>query len=271
MIIECNEKNIQDLKKYKKAQGIFLIKKYLKNLNPIKKMYVIDSIDDWLKVEDEFPEQMMTIRCDCPRGIEAKIPQGQTFERNRVINYINNTKKEIPDCVFILQDMIEGTNERIHTQGACNLFINVGKEIDMDYVGPGFDCGEISKGIAVHETWIIPWEEGMLLNAMSINLFKSNQINQINYEGTLKRRQDFLINSYPDKKEEILNTIPNEYKNIKISTLTNIINNLIKPICEEELLLKKDKITDFGVETNIISNGRIVPFEIALSERFKKF
>lgn len=102
---------------YKKCKGIALVNQYLPALSPLKKMYVIDSYEDWQSVEQEFPLEMMTARCDCLRGLNGKLPSGQTFHRDRVKGYIEEVKVADPNAVIILEDLKKCSNERIHTQG----------------------------------------------------------------------------------------------------------------------------------------------------------
>ena len=141
MILDLNRKeHLPMINTYKKFKGIALVDKYLLKLSPLNKMYVINSMEDWKKVENEFPIQMMIARCDCPKGINEKLPNGQTFNRDRVRGYIEEVKSAVPDAVIILEDMKSGSNERIHTQGGVNLDIQIGDHVYMDYVGPRLDC-----------------------------------------------------------------------------------------------------------------------------------
>ena len=80
----------------------------------------VDSLEDWEQVESEFPVTMMTARCDCPKGVNGKLPSGQTFNRDRVKGYIQEVKSAVPNAVIILQDMKEGTNERILYKSISN-------------------------------------------------------------------------------------------------------------------------------------------------------
>ena len=132
---------------YKKCKGIALVDKYLPQLTPLNKMYVIDFLEDWEKVENEFPITMMTARCDCPEGINGKLPSGQTFNRDRVRGYIKEVKNSVPNAVIILQDMKKGTNQEAYIE-------------------------------------------------------------------TAKERIAFLIKAFPDRKDEIFETMPKRYKGI---------------------------------------------------------
>lgn len=271
MILDLSKKeHIPMINMYKKCKGIALVDKYLPNLSPLNKMYVINSMEDWEKVENEFPIQMMTARCDCPKGINGKLPNGQTFNRDRVRDYIEEVKSAVPDAVIILEDMKSGSNERIHTQGGVTLDIQIGDHIYMDYVGPGFDCRELCIGKAVHEAWNIPWEEVPFMKDSAIQKYKTMEVNQMEYIETAKERALFLIKAFPDKKDEILETIPKRYNGICRQIFRDIREQVIFPLWLQHEKLSKDGLRNFGVEVNIVEDGTLVPMEIQVPDRFKE-
>mgnify|MGYP004522623355 FL=1 len=271
MILDLNRKeHLPMINTYKKCKGIALVDKYLPKLSPLNKMYIINSMEDWEKVENEFPIQMMTARCDCPKGINGKLPNGQTFNRNRVRGYIEEVKSAVPDAVIILEDMKSGSNERIHTQGGVNLDIQIGDHVYMDYVGPGFDCRELCIGKAVHETWNIPWEEVPFMKDSAIQKYKTMEVSQREYIETAKERALFLIKAFPDRKDEILETIPKRYNGISRQIFRDVREQVIFPLWLQHEQLSKDGLRSFGVEVNIVEDGTLVPMEIQVPDRFKE-
>ena len=62
MILDLSKK--EHIPLIRKCRVIQLANQYLPHLNPLNKMYVIDSLEDWEKVKIEFPTEMMTVRCD---------------------------------------------------------------------------------------------------------------------------------------------------------------------------------------------------------------
>ncbi len=271
MILDLNKKeHLPMINTYKKCKGIALVDKYLPKLSPLNKMYVINSMEDWEKVENEFPIQMMTARCDCPKGINGKLPNGQTFNRDRVRGYIEEVKSAVPDAVIILEDMKSGSNERIHTQGGVNLDIQIGDHVYMDYVGPGFDCRELCIGKAVHETWNIPWEEVPFMKDSAIQKYKTMEVSQREYIETAKERALFLIKAFPDRKDEILETIPKRYNGISRQIFRDVREQVIFPLWLQHEQLSKDGLRSFGVEVNIVEDGTLVPMEIQVPDRFKE-
>ena len=270
MILDLSKKeHLPMINMYKKCKGIALVDKYLPKLSPLNKMYVINSLEDWEKVEHEFPVQMMTARCDCPKGVNGKLPNGQTFNRDRVRGYIEEVKSAVPDAVIILEDMKSGSNERIHTQGGINLDIQIGDHVYVDYVGPGFDCRELCTGKAAHETWNIPWNEVPFLKDSAITKYKTSEISQEEYVETAKERILFLIKAFPDRKEEILQTMPKRYNGISRQIFRDVREQVIFPLWLQHEQLLRDGLGSFGVEVNVVEDGSLVPMEIEVPDRFK--
>ena len=271
MILDVSKKeHMPMISLYKKCRGIALIDKYLPEISPINKMYVINTEEEWEQVKEEFPINAMTVRCDCPRGVEGKLPEGQTFHRDRVNQYIKDVQKLVPDAVIILEDLKPGTNERIHTKGGFNLDIKIGNYIYIDYVGPSFDCGMLCKGKGSHESWVIPWTEVPFIDDTFMKKYKVGEINSCQYWETAKIRIDFLMDAYPDKKDEILETMPKNYKTIEKSVFRDLRDDVIFPLYLKQEELLKDGMEHFGVEINVVEDGSMVPFEISISSRFKK-
>ena len=270
MILDLSKKeHLPMINMYEKCKGIALVDKYLPQLSPLNKMYVINSLEDWEKVEHEFPVQMMTARCDCPKGVNGKLPNGQTFNRDRVRGYIEEVKSAVPDAVIILEDMKSGSNERIHTQGGINLDIQIGDHVYIDYVGPSFDCRELCTGKASHETWNIPWNEVPFLKDSAITKYKTSEISQKEYIETAKERILFLIKAFPDRKDEILQTMPKRYNGISKQIFRDVREQIIFPLWLQHEKLLRDGLGNFGVEVNIVEDGTLVPMEIEIPDRFK--
>ena len=270
MILDLSKKeHLPMINMYKKCKGIALVDKYLPKLSPLNKMYVINSLEDWEKVEHEFPVQMMTARCDCPKGVNGKLPNGQTFNRDRVRGYIEEVKSAVPDAVIILEDMKSGSNERIHTQGGVNLDIQIGDHVYIDYVGPGFDCRELCTGKAAHETWNIPWNEVPFLKDSAITKYKTSEISQEEYVETAKERILFLIKAFPDRKDEIIQTMPKRYNGISRQIFRDVREQVIFPLWLQHEQLLRDGLGSFGVEVNVVEDGTLVPMEIEVPDRFK--
>jgi len=264
------KEHIPLMNRYKKVKGINLINTYLPHLNPLDKMYVIDSEEDWNKIENEFPLDKTTARCDSLIGVNGKLPDGQTFHRDRVRDYIKEVRSASPDGVVILQQMKPGYNERIHTQGGVNIDVVIGDAIRLEYVGPSFDCRELCKGKASHEAWYVPWDEVPFLEESSSGKYKIGETSHKGYVDSAKERCAFLLAAYPDKKDEIFTSMPPRYKGIKRQILRDIIEQVIFPLYDKREMLARNGLRHFGVELNVIEDGTLVPLELAVGDRFSE-
>ena len=302
MILDYKKReHLQLLNRYKKVKGITLIRRYLPHLDPLEKMYVIDSEEDWEKVYDEFPVDKVTARCDCPIGVNGKLLDGQTFRRDNVRRYIKDLKEAVPDGVVILQEMKPGYNERTYTQGGVNIDVVIGEGIRMEYVGASFDCRELCKGKASHEAWYIPWDEVPFLKECSIGKYKVGEISEEGYKESAKERCAFLmetflkeylmkhhqiddveqvdskltanerqalVDAYEAKTKEILAVMPHRYKGINRQILRDVISQVIFPLYDQRGTLVRDGLKHFGVELNVVKDGTLVPLELSVGERF---
>lgn len=273
MILRLDQKeHVPLIYRYPKCKGIALVDKYLHDLTPFRKMYVIDTLEDWERVEKEFPINMMSVRCDCPSGFNPKLPHGQTFERNRVKDYIKEVKSIDKNAVIILEDMIEGRNERIHSRGGAVIDIEIGNNIKIEYVGQGFDARELCANLASHEAWSILWEKVLILDDFSKLKYRIYKVTPERYWIQRNERIKFLNKAYPNQKEEILKSIPEEYGEIKDWIFRDIVEQIIIPLYIKKEELRRNGLNSFCVEVNIANDLNeydiLVPMEIQLRKRF---
>ena len=98
--------------------------------------------------------------------------------------------------------------------------------------------------------------------------YKSYEVTQTEYVETAKERLLFLIHAFPERKDEILQTMPNEYTPISPQIMRDLLNQVVFPLWMQQEQLLRNGLGKFGVEINIVKDGTLVPFEIAVPERF---
>lgn len=94
------------------------------------------------------------------------------------------------------------------------------------------------------------------------------EINQREYIETAKERMLFLIKAFPDRKDEILETMPKRYNGINRQIFRDVRENVIFPLWLKHEQLSRDGLSSFGVEINVVEDGTLVPMEIDVPERF---
>lgn len=78
--------------------------------------------------------------------------EGNFVRKDGVENYIQRVKQSNPNGVVLCIDTEEGTQEKIKTDGAFNVYLQMNDKIFIDFLGKGFDMGAITKGKENHES-----------------------------------------------------------------------------------------------------------------------
>ena len=270
-----------------KAKGMALLDRYFKSINPFLKMYLVDTKEDWSKIQEEMPS-IVTCRVGTRIGDKVIDVRGQTFAKENVPKYIEEMKKEtldeqgrpISEVYTIITETQKKSGERIYTDGGFNIAFDLENDKDMvtiEWVGKGFDSVELTQNKVVHEAWrntklkdIIM--EGKFLRDMSTY----SKISQLAYEKSIDARIEFLLESarkYPENtmytESKIQQYVPKVYKPMSISTMDSIINDIITPVYKQELSMKMNGLRNFTIQGNIVE-GRIIPFEIATIDRMQQ-
>lgn len=149
------------------------------------------------------------------------------------------------------------------------LDVKIGDHIYIDYVGPSFDCRELCTGKAAHETWNIPWDEVPFMKESAIHKYKTSEITQEQYIETAKERMLFLVKAFPNRKDEIIETMPKRYPGIKRSLFRDLREQVIFPLWLQHEEFSRNGLNSFGIEINVVEDGRLVPMEIDVPDRFK--
>ena len=104
----------------------------------------------------------------------------------------------------------------------------------------------------------------------AIQKYKTMEVSQREYIETAKERALFLIKAFPDRKDEILETIPKRYNGISRQIFRDVREQVIFPLWLQHEQLSKDGLRSLGVEVNIVEDGTLVPMEIQVPDRFKE-
>lgn len=255
--------------KLKKSRGIKLIRKYLPNVDANKQGYIVNTLDEWREIKTKFPD-IVTCRTDSRVDDSENVNvHGATRKKDDIDNYIIDVSKSVKNPYFICLELEEGSNERIYTKGGFMLDFNIGEDVKIGYVGPGFDCGELTKGLAEHESWVIPWDKNNIKRKDACERFRKGKIIQKAYTDTAIARMAFLIKEYPYRKQEIMDVFPKKYSGVDPKLFAELQENVLIPMWESQEQLISDGLKHCGMEINVVGDNRLVPFEIETPEIFK--
>lgn len=262
-----NNQDLKHINTLQKCRGVQLISKYLPDLVVQKQLYVVNTIEEWNQIKEKLP-QIVTIRVDNKKGERIPLIGGITCEKDKVEDFFYETYKKEKHPYFICMEYKDGTNERVDTEGGFLLDITMGGNVHIGHVGPCFDCRELTKGKAEHETWMIPWNELLFMKSSNHRKYHIQTISQEGYRNSAIERMAFLIKQYPERKKEIIEKIPKQYSPIKPYHIENLIEQVLVPLYYQSDELLKDGLEKFDVEMNILKDGTLVPMEICRPERF---
>ncbi len=192
--------------------------------------------------------------------------EGNFVRKREVQEYIQRVKQSNQNGVTLCIDTEEGTHEKVKTDGAFNVYMQMDNKIYIDFLGKGFDMGAITKGKENHESWSIDWDEILFVTPNKMNKYRQHIISDEEYLESARRRLQHLL-SIGYSAEYIKGKIPRVYSPMQQSLKEKILDEIIMPLYYNKENLKRVGLKSFGVQGMII-NGELFPIEFNREERF---
>ena len=262
-----DKKNI--MMTYGKAKGMVLLEKYLPDLNPFKNINIISSIEQWEQVKDNYSDRV-TCRIDTKIGDKRNVRiEGASGKKEDVPDILKNIKSRNPDAVLLLLETQRDVFPRYENQGGFNVLFNLNESVIIELVGKGFDGRELTREKAVHERYVIPWEDALFIrNKMDLQKNKNVEkylVDGDEYKRTRDERIQFL-NSIEKNKDEIEKAVPKTYQQVSDHLIEDILNKIIFNMYQRKRELYEDNLKMFTVMGNIV-DGKLEAWEIFRPER----
>lgn len=245
----------------------------LKNLNDIDLMRnyyrASDMIDFWYFFPKSSPLEDLAIVTDENDYIEHK-DYLDTFDSYRVdtlkpyklisgvesdggkadfIDLFKKIKKINPNSVILFFNLKGEASKRYEREAGISINVNMHEDVCVEAVGKGFDGREISKGICVHERYVIPWFELRDLNISNFHKYNIYMVDQDKYYETRINRIKYL-SSLGLKEEEFIKYIPASYKPIPDYIWEDLIQNVLVYLEKNEELLINSGYKHFCINGN---------------------
>ena len=261
-----NPEDIPYIKQYGKAYGTVLLREWLPKVSRTRNLFLLDSYEDFMRIKDKLPD-MFIIRADAKIGKPATLGvEGNFARKDQVKEYILRVKQSNPDGVVLCLDQEEGTREKVRTEGAFNVYLEIGQRVYIDYLGKGFDMGGITKGKENHETWSFDWKDALFVTPYNMNKYGHTITTQEEYLGSARRRlQQLLDLGY--SRDYIRGKIPKTYLPMPNSVKEMLLDDILLPLYEKRLNLEKNDLKSFGVQGTIV-DGKLCPIEFNRPQRF---
>ncbi len=174
-------------------------------------------------------------------------------------------KQSNPNGAVLCIDTEEGTQEKVKTDGAFNVYFQMGDKVFIDFLGKGFDMGAITKGKENHESWIIDWEDILFVKPNNMNQYRQRIISDTDYLESAKRRLEHLL-KLGYTREHIKGKIPKHYSSMPLHIREKILDDIVLPIYSQRKDLTKEGLNSFGVQ-GMILGGELFPIEFNRQER----
>lgn len=250
---------------------MYLLKKYLPNLNLISNVTVVNSLEEWNKIKDRFPERIVT-RTDNIIGETTVRISGTSGKKEDIPRYLKQIKSQNPNSVVLLIEGNLPSYRRYENLGGFIVAFSLDEDITISLVGRGFDGRELTRGISEHEGYKIPWNEVLFIknreDLLKNKFVQHHIIDDEQYKKSRVERVNFLVEDVKEDKEIAETKIPLSYHLIDDSIIEDIIENVVIPLYSRNTDLHYDGLKHFKVQGNISNKGKIVPYEITTPERF---
>lgn len=235
---------------YRKCRGLLLA--YLYDLPIVKTGFVIDLL---LSKEDIAQLKYLTgdiilCRPDSPIKQWRRLPRGKDLNIDN-INEFYQECIEINDKAILLcfeHPSMYFTGkiiERYRISGGLNILVDWLKKITIEYVGPGFDVGELTRGCSNYHCLIeIPWELALYPPSYIWSHCSLKKISSKKYEQSRHNRINTLVNAMHYNEIEVEQFVP-----LKINLLNEEIFCIVFHECIKKIVKNMEY---FKVETPIV-------------------
>ena len=267
MLYELNKpEDLPQIKKYGKAYGTALLREWLPGICKTNNLFIVDSEAEFKKVQDRLPE-IFICRADAKTGEAPTLGvEGCVIKKEDAISYIKKVKQSNPNGVTLLIDTQEGTKEKVNTNGAFNVYLQMDDKLYIDFLGKGFDMGAITKGKENHESWVIDWKDILFVTPENMNTHRKAIISEEHYLESARRRLQYLIDiGY--KKDEIKGKIPKKYQPMSLAIKEMILEQIVMPLYLQKEKLSRAGLKSFGVQGMVLGD-ELFPIECNRMQRF---
>lgn len=250
----CNSLGLQSF------GDVYILRDYIDTNNP--------------KIRELFGEEPLLCRTDAPIGQGYKMIRGRDVKIEDINNYLKEVKECTEEGVILMSKhpstMLTGHyTPRYKTNGAIMVVFENKDRILIDYVGPGFDVGDITRGKTVHTAIQIPWDfiyEKPIHNYKDAKMVWNGlfQINDEQYRVSRNNRINELVSNLKEQEvQEIVNSIPEETPHLDYKLFEKLYDECIDKVIYGNVQMSRKP---FGIMMNIYEDKFCV-FEVWNVER----
>ena len=260
-----NKDDISLIKNYHRASDMVDFLFFFPEASKLQRLAICFDEEDYLNNKEYF-DSFDSFRIDTPKdhsiieGIESnglKTDYIQLFKRIKAKNKYG---------VILFFDIVGEVYKRFKNDAGISVNVNLYEDVCIEAVGKGFDGREISKGVCVHERFLIPWFELRSLTIDNFYKYRIYKIDDKEYYKTRQNRIEYLI-SLGENIEEFNSYIPTTYNGMYNEIWEDLIQNLLVNLYKKEEILEKSKFIHFAVGGNAF-NKKCYIWQMYNKDRF---
>lgn len=245
MLSMKKDSDILEMLNYHRTRDMINLLRFFPELSPIKDLYIIKSIDDYYD-NIELCKKLPGLRNDTlitKPSMKSVEVSGWPYDFEKIFQ---NVKAIDKDGVIILFDVTNKPSQRYQRYAGISVGVGLGNGVYIDAVGQGFDGREVTKGLAIHERYFIPWFDFRKCNIENFKDYRNYRVSDEDYKISRDERIDYL-KSIGLVEDDFLEYIPEKYADIPDFIWINIIKDIIKKLEVKEEELKAAGLIEFAI------------------------
>lgn len=260
-----NKNDIDKIKNYHRASDMIDFLFFFPESSPLERLAICTDEEDYLNNKDYF-DSFDSYRIDSLKEysiIEGIESNGLKTDFIKLFKIIKSKNKH---AVILFFDLTGEPLKRYKCEAGISVTINLYEDICIEAVGKGFDGREISKGICVHERYLIPWFDLRSLNITNFDDYKIFQISQKDYYDTRNSRIKYLL-SIGENINDFIKYIPVNYEKIPSMIWEDLIKTILTNLDKKADILEKYGFKSFAIGGNTL-NGKCYLWQMYNKDRY---
>lgn len=224
---------LENYSHYRRLHGFLIANKW--GLPVSQEGFLITDIySDLEEIINDKDYCVVMCRPDAPIEKGKNLPRGRDLPPGAILAFLSEIRNICKEAIIIAFkhpsiELLGVYVPRYKTSGAAVTLINIRENIIIDYVGPGFDAGDITRGKTVHSSILIPWDQRYIKPDQILRQARITesiyQISDENYTLSREDRITDLLQLLGEKHyEEIEGAIPLSTPKVTPTLLANIYN-----------------------------------------------
>lgn len=230
---------------YRKVRGV--VRAFEAGLIPDRRIWICRP-DESIDLDGFPPDYRFLCRPDAPGGV-SPLPRGRDLLGPEIPNFLFSVSRVCADGVLLVFEhpsiaCIGRYLPRYRVDGGLVVLFSQSAGIVVEYVGPGFDVGEITRGRDVHSTVQVTWDQtAEIVSHASPMTGRRIDISHSQYTTSRHRRLKELSDCFGyDKQPDIISAIPTLPSRFTIRLGRQVVDEIVLPAIANGLVRRHELV-----------------------------